>query len=98
MARYRRMTILLAMLPMTSGALAQGREGQEAASPIARAAAPATPVPTDEIVDADAAPLATSRRSQRILSKNEIYNLGRAAENRLGVRLGNDMSYRVTGN
>ncbi len=94
----RRLAIVLAIWSVATGAVAQSRE---AASPIARpaeAASSLTSVSTDEIVDAAAAPLAASRNGQRILSKNELYNLGRAAERRLGVRLGNDMSYRVTGN
>jgi hypothetical protein len=41
-------------------------------------------------------PLAAGK--ERILSKNEAYNQARAADGRVGVRLGNDMSYRITGN
>lgn len=58
-----------------------------------------TPPPVTEVIPDDRAkPLASSDQTGRIVSKNEAYNLGRAAEGRLGVRLGNDMSYRVTGN
>jgi hypothetical protein len=41
-------------------------------------------------------PLAASRQSQRISSRNEAYNRARAAEGRLGARLGNDMSFRIS--
>lgn len=41
-------------------------------------------------------PLAAGRQSQRISSRNEAYNRARAAEGRLGMRLGNDMSFRVS--
>ncbi len=44
--------------------------------------------------DAPAAPAAKGRNN-RILSENESYNLGRAAEGRVGLRLGNDMSFRI---
>lgn len=38
---------------------------------------------------------AAGGRSNRILSQNELYNLGRAAEGRVGLRVGTDMSFRV---
>lgn len=44
--------------------------------------------------DAPTAPAAKGRNN-RILSENESYNLGRAAEGRVGVRVGSDMSFRV---
>ncbi|RZT44899.1 hypothetical protein EV283_3804 [Sphingomonas sp. BK036] len=44
--------------------------------------------------DAPTAPAAKGRNN-RILSENEGYNLGRAAEGRVGVRVGSDMSFRV---
>lgn len=44
--------------------------------------------------EAPAAPAAKGRNN-RILSENEGYNLGRAAEGRVGLRVGNDMSFRV---
>ena len=39
--------------------------------------------------------LAAKGRNNRILSANESYNLGRAAEGSVGLRVGNDMSFRV---
>lgn len=65
------------------------------------APAPALAIPTTlgEISPDDRArPLAESKNDSRILSKNEAYNLGRATEGRVGTRLGNDLSYRITGN
>jgi len=44
--------------------------------------------------DAPTAPAAKGRNN-RILSENESYNLGRAAEGRVGLRVGSDMSFRV---
>lgn len=35
------------------------------------------------------------RKGDAQVSRNEAYNLSRAASGRLGVRLGNDMSFRV---
>lgn len=49
-------------------------------------------------VDDDPTPLATGKEGKRIPSKNESYNQERASEGRVGVRLGNDVSYRITGN
>jgi hypothetical protein len=45
----------------------------------------------------DATPTAPAAkgRNNRVLSENEAYNLGRAAEGRVGLRLGSDMSFRV---
>lgn len=40
-----------------------------------------------------AKPLASGR--ERVLSRNEVENRTRAAQGRLGVRLGNDMSFRL---
>jgi hypothetical protein len=40
-------------------------------------------------------PPAARGREGRILSRNEEYNLGRAAEGRVGARVGSDMSFRV---
>lgn len=36
-----------------------------------------------------------TRRGEARISENEAYNLDRAASGRLGVRLGNDMSFRI---
>jgi hypothetical protein len=36
-----------------------------------------------------------TRRRDALMSKNEAYNISRAAEGRVGVRLGNDMSFRI---
>lgn len=83
-----------ALLLATAAAGVQAQETQIPAPPIVT-----TPPPVTEVVPDDRAkPLASSNQTGLILSKNETYNLGRAAEGRLGVRLGNDMSYRVTGN
>ncbi|MES3154820.1 hypothetical protein [Sphingomonas faeni] len=60
----------------------------------------ASMTPQTEAVSPDdrAAPPAASLNGQdRILSKNEAYNRARAAEGRVGVRLGNDMSFRISG-
>ena len=57
----------------------------------------APPSPLDVVPDVPAEPLA-ARGGNRIFSKNEQYNLSRVAEGRLGVRLGNDLSFRITGN
>jgi hypothetical protein len=85
-------TALLFMIA-ASGAQAQDTQAS-APRPVVT-----TPPPATEVVPDDRArPLASSNQTGRIVSKNEAYNLGRAAEGRLGVRLGNDMSYRVTGN
>jgi hypothetical protein len=67
---------------------------QQAPSP---AASTTPPSPLEATPDNRTTPLASSREN-RIVSKNEAYNLGRANEGRVGIRLGNDMSYRVTGN
>jgi hypothetical protein len=67
-----------------------------AAAPLARPQGTEPPSP-DEANSDQSAPLA-AKRDERIPSKNEAYNLARAGEGRLGVRLGNDMSFRVTGN
>jgi len=88
----------MALLLVPTVADAQARQ---AAAPPPALAAPTTTVPLtpDEISPGDRArPLAGSKNDNPILSKNEAYNLGRAAEGRVGVRLGNDVSYRITGN
>lgn len=36
-----------------------------------------------------------TRRGDAQISKNEAYNLGRAASGRVGIRLGNDMSFPI---
>lgn len=40
-------------------------------------------------------PIASKTRTGRPVSGNEAYNRARAAEGRVGVRLGNDMSFRA---
>jgi len=85
--------LAVAMFLMPVGAWAQ--PPQEAPA----SASEVSPPPVNEVVPDDRTkPLASSDQTGRILSKNEAYNFGRAAEGRVGVRLGNDVSYRVTGN
>jgi hypothetical protein len=85
--------LVLLALPTASWA-----QSQEAQPPVIGPVESAPQLPTEIVPDDHAKPLASSSQTGRIVSKNEAYNLGRAAEGRLGVRLGNDMSYRVTGN
>jgi hypothetical protein len=87
--------LAIAILLIPVGARAQAP--QEA--PASASASAVSPPPADEVVPNDRAkPLASSNQTGRVLSKNEAYNSGRAADGRVGVRLGNDVSYRVTGN
>ena len=88
--------MVLLLIPAGAGA----QTGQSAASaPALAAPTTSAPLTLDEISPGDRArPLAGSKNDNRILSKNETYNLGRIAEGRVGVRLGNDLSYRITGN
>jgi hypothetical protein len=66
----------------------------------ARVQSDAAAVTLDEDVAASdrAAPLASRVRGARIVSRNEAYNQQRAAEGRVGVRLGDDMSFTADGN
>lgn len=85
--------LAIAILLIPVGARAQ--TPQEAPA----TASEVSPPSANEVVPDDRAkPLASSNQTGRILSKNEAYNSGRAADGRVGVRLGNDVSYRVTGN
>ena len=64
----------------------------------ATATAPAqirAPLPSDVTAEDRAIPLAAAPQDERILSENESYNLQRVTQGRLGVRLGNNMSYRL---
>jgi len=56
-----------------------------------------TPPPVDEVNPDDRAKPLAAKSGHKILSENEIYNRSRASDGRLGVRLGNDMSYRISG-
>lgn len=97
----RRYCPALILLLSATGALAQNQsqsQGQAAVAPLADGQAVAPVALTDVIPENRVPPLATSRETGRILSKNELYNLGRVADGRLGVRRGDDMSYRITGN
>lgn len=87
----------LVLLALPTTALARPQE-MPMPAPAPQPAETMAPAPSDVVLDDRAKPLASSEQTGRILSKNEAYNLGRAADGRLGVRLGNDMSYRVTGN
>lgn len=93
-----RLVVMLALVVVPAGAFAQSRTPVPAPGTQSDDAAPITA--PDASPDQEAAPLAAGRKSEgaRILSKNEAYNQARAAEGRVGVRLGNDMSFRVTGN
>ncbi len=73
---------------------AGGSAAQEIASPLPNSALP----PAQGVADSRPKPLARPRTGDRILNKNESYNLVRAQEGRVGVRLGDDLSYRITGN
>lgn len=89
---------ILALLLIPTEAGAQTQSSAAPASSLAPRPSTLTPLePVDTSPKSNAPPLAAADGS-RIISKNEAYNLGRATEGRLGVRLGNDMSYRVTGN
>jgi len=87
---------LLTMIALGAWSMTTQAQAQAPSTP--PAAEVALPAPAAENPEDRVTPLAASRQSGRILSKNEAYNLGRLAEGRLGARLGNDMSYRVTGN
>lgn len=97
-ARRAGLVGLFAVIPIAASATAQTQPSSPQAArqttDAAAAAATDTTGPNDHAV-----PLAAGRRGeQRVVSKNEAYNLGRAAEGRVGVRLGDDMSFRVGGN
>jgi hypothetical protein len=85
----------LVLVPTMAGAQAQ--TGAAPASPLKPRAQTTAPLEAAEAAPEDnTPPLAAGK--ERILSKNEAYNQARAADGRVGVRLGNDMSYRITGN
>lgn len=91
--KMRSCLFLAAMvLPAMAGAQRQPIDPQAARQAAEAGAAVAMP----ETVEDRAAPLAAGRQAKRIYSQNEVYNRVRAAEGRLGVRLGNDMSFRVS--
>lgn len=82
---------------MVSGiSLSASAQTGPGSSQAAREATDAAAVPILETVEAGRRPLAAGRNVNRIPSRNEAYNQARAAEGRLGVRLGNDMSFRVS--
>lgn len=79
---------VLACTPAAAQSVA-ARQGVDAAGDQPLQQADTTP-------DDRAAPLSAGRKqTKRILSRNEIYNLQRAAEGRVSKRLGNDMSFPV---
>lgn len=84
---------LAAIAVVTSQATAQTSQAERQATKqvASGGGAPATATP-----DEDARPLATGRSTPRVPSTNEIYNDQRAADGRLGIRLGNDMGARVS--
>lgn len=87
---------LLVLFVFPSAATAQSQsqpQGQSTPTPLQRPMETTLPSP----LDTAPVPLA-GKDGNRILSKNEAYNLGRAFEGRVGVRLGNDMSFRITDN
>lgn len=89
--------LVLILTPSVAAAQSQSQpQSQTAQLPLRRPIDTALPSPL-EITDDTVVPLA-GKDEARILSKNEAYNLGRAADGRLGIRLGNDMSFRITGN
>lgn len=84
--------LVLLVIPSVASA-----QAQPAQAPLKRPTETVPPSPLEITGDATAVPLA-GKGDTRILSKNEAYNIGRAAEGRVGVRLGNDVSFRITGN
>lgn len=88
--------LALLLIPVAGTAQAQA-QAQPVQSPFQRPMETTPPSPLDLVPDKVAKPLA-SQGDNRIVSKNEAYNVARASEGRVGVRLGNDMSFRVTGN
>lgn len=90
----RMVRILLALLALPGAAVAQTTVS---APEQTRQVATAPGVTLDEAAldDGRSAPPATSTTRSAPMSKNEAYNRVRAAAGRVGVRLGNDMSFRV---
>ena len=86
----------LVLVPTMAGAQAQ--TGAAPASPLKPRAQTTAPLEAAETAPDGNSTLPLAAGKERILSKNEAYNQARAADGRLGVRLGNDMSYRITGN
>ncbi|MBD8621105.1 hypothetical protein IFT67_19525 [Sphingomonas sp. CFBP 13728] len=86
--------IFLALLALPGVSVAQTTVG---APERTRQEATAPGVTLDEAAldDGRSGPPATSTTRSAPMSKNEAYNRARAAKGRMGVRLGNDMSYRV---
>ena len=87
---------IAAILP--TAAMAQTKTPVPAAArqngEVVASASSALDVAMRSLDEAPAAPAAKGRNN-RVLSQNEGYNLGRAAEGRVGLRVGNDMSFRV---
>lgn len=90
--RFALTGLIAIMLP--SAALAQVQAIDPQAARQATDAAATTAEDIDAVQEDRTAPLAAGLDS-RVLSKNEAYNIQRAAEGRVGVRLGDDMSFRV---
>ncbi|SOB80560.1 hypothetical protein SAMN06297144_1122 [Sphingomonas guangdongensis] len=81
-------TLVLATVPVAATAQQViGTGAREATS------AASTELVTTELPAA--VPLAAKRRSARPISANQSYNRERAAAGRVGVRLGDDMSFRA---
>lgn len=62
---------------------------------IEESASDAVGVAVRSLNDTPATAAAGRSGKNRILSQNELYNLGRASEGRVSLRVGSDMSYRV---
>jgi hypothetical protein len=85
---YKAAALVLATVPVAASAQQViGTGAREATS------AASTEVATTEV--SAAVPLAAKRRSTRPISANQAYNRERAAAGRVGVRLGDDMSFRA---
>ena len=88
----------IALLLLATPALVDAQTPLPARSLTAPPLTTALPIYADSAIagPAKAKPRRTTRSD--IASKNETYNAGRAAEGRVGVRLGDDESYRITSN
>jgi hypothetical protein len=94
------------LLPLNALAIASVAVLIQATSPRS-VESDATPLPTEAPGVAIPAPVAQPARTPRplaadeergrVLNRNEAYNVARAAEGRVGARVGDDMSYRITG-
>lgn len=98
------LTALTISVLIVSGTLASSAMAQTATplpgaarenGAIAESASDAVGSAISALDDAPITAAAGRSRKNRILSQNELYNLGRASEGRVGLRVGSDMSYRV---